>query len=124
MKPFGFLSGGLIQKICLGLCTKLIEINKSLTLEAHLFLHGKKSVLFGQKWRISAPGIIINNPKIIDLFSYKFYVGPHKGGFGIINYNTRHPYCPLVPKQYTLRAAKGSPQYGGSLKNQQKIQKN
>ena len=64
-------------------------------------LHGKKTVLFGQKWRISAPGIVINNPKIIDLFSYKFYVGPHKGGFGIVNYNPRRTYCPLVPKQYT-----------------------
>ena len=75
--------------------------------KTYLFLHEKKSVLFGQKWRISAPGIVINNPKIIDLFSYKFYVGPHKGGFGIVNYNPRRTYCPLVPKQYTLRAAKG-----------------
>ena len=41
------------------------------------FLHGKKTVLFGQKRRISAPGIVINNPKIINLFSYKFYEGPH-----------------------------------------------
>ena len=75
---------------------------------SYLFRHGKKSVPFGRKWRISAPGIVINNPKIIDLFSYKFYVGPHKGGFGIVNYNPRRTYCPLVPKQYTLRAAKGS----------------
>ena len=74
------------------------------------FLHGKKTVLFGQKWRISAPGIVINNPKIIDLFSYKFYVGPHKGRFWIVNYNTRCTYCPLVPKQYTFNATKGSPQ--------------
>ena len=77
-------------------------------LQTYPFLHGKKTALFGQKWRISAPGIVINNPKIIDLFSYKFYVGPHKDGFGIVNYNPRRTYCPLVPKQYTLRAAKGS----------------
>ena len=71
-----------------------------------------KSVPFGQKWRISAPGIVINNPKIIDLFSHKFYVGPgpHKGGFGIVNYNPRRTYCPLVPKQYTFSATKVSPQ--------------
>ena len=75
-----------------------------------LFRHGKKSVPFGYKWRISAPGIVINNPKIIDLFSYKFYGDPHKGAFGIVNYNPRHTYCPLVPNQYTLRAAKASPQ--------------
>ena len=58
---------------------------------------------FGQKWRISPPGIIINNPKIIDLFSYKFYVGPQKGGFKIVNYYPWRTYlltyCPLVPKQ-------------------------
>ena len=77
-------------------------------MRSYPFLLGKKTVLFGQKWRISAPGIVINNPKIIDLFSYKFYGGPHKGGFGIVNYNPRRTYCPLVPKQYTLRAAKGS----------------
>ena len=57
--------------------------------EAYLFRHWKKSVPFGRKWRISAPGIVINIPKIIDLFSYKFYVGPHKGGFGFVNYNPR-----------------------------------
>ena len=34
---------------------------------AYLFRHGKKSVPFEHK-RISAPGIIINNPKIIDLY--------------------------------------------------------
>ena len=31
---------------------------------SYLFLHGKKSVLFDQKWRIDAPGIGINNPKL------------------------------------------------------------
>ena len=62
------------------------------------------------KWRISAPGIVINNPKIIDLFNYKFYGGPHKGGFGIDNYNPRRTYCPLVPKRDTFNATKGSPQ--------------
>ena len=56
----------------------------------------KKTVLFAQKWRISAPGVVINNPKIIDLFSYKFYVGPHKGGFGIVNHNPRRTYCTLL----------------------------
>ena len=69
-----------------------------------------KSVLFGHMWKMSAAGIVINNPKIIDLFSYKFYVGTHKGGFGIVNYNLRRTYCPLVPKQYTFSATKGSPQ--------------
>ena len=86
----------------------MVDILRNTHRSIYLFLHGKKSVLFGQKWVISALGIVINNPKIIDLFSYKFYVGPHKGGFRIINYNTRRTYCPLVPKQYTLRAAKGS----------------
>ena len=85
----------------------------------YLFLHGKKSVLFGQKWRISAPGIVINNPKIIDLFRTKFYAGPHKGGFGIVNYNPRCTYCPLVPKQYTFNATKGS-----SKGSQRKLFKN
>ena len=27
----------------------------------------------------------INNPRIIDLFSYKVYGGSHKGGYGIVN---------------------------------------
>ena len=49
----------------------------------------KVYVLLGHKWRISAPGIGINNPKIIDLFSHKFYGGPHKIGFGIVNCNLR-----------------------------------
>ena len=67
---------------------------------SYLFRHGKKNVPSGHKWRISAHGVVIDNPKIIDLFSYKFYVGPYKGGFGIVNYNPRHTYCqcPLVPK--------------------------
>ena len=70
-----------------------------------------QSVLFGQRWGISAPGIVINNRKIIDLVSYKFYVGPpHKGGFRIVNYNPRDTYCPLVSKQYTFKATKGSAQ--------------
>ena len=69
----------------------------------YLFRQLHKSVLFGQKWRISAPRIVINNPKIIDLLSYKFYGG-------IVNYNPRRTYCPLVPKQYTFNATKGSPQ--------------
>ena len=43
--------------------------------------------MFGHKWRISAPGIVISNPKIIDLFIYMFYGGPHKGGFEIVNDN-------------------------------------
>ena len=57
---------------------------------------------------MSAPGIVINNPNIIDLFSYKFYGDPHKGAFGIVYYNPRRTYCPLVPKQYTFNATKGS----------------
>ena len=86
--------------------------NMNFQFKSYLFRHGKKSVPlpFGHKWRISAPGIIINNPKIIDLFSYKFYVGLHKGGFGIVNYNPRRTYCPRVPNQYTFSATKGSPQ--------------
>ena len=55
-------------------------------------------------------GIVIKKPKIIDLFSYKFYGGPHEGGFGIANYNPRSTYCPLVPKQYSFSAIEGSPQ--------------
>ena len=54
--------------------------------------------------------IVINYPKIIDLLSYKFYVGPRKDEFGIVNYNSRRTYCPHVPKQYTFNATKGSPQ--------------
>ena len=72
-----------------------------LNIVTYLFRHGNKSAPFGHKWRISAPRIVINNPKIIDLFSYKFYVGPHKGGFGIVNYNSIRTYCPLVPKHFT-----------------------
>ena len=47
-------------------------------------------------------------------------VGAHKGGFGIVNYNPRRTYCPLVPKQYTYSATKCSPQagsYGIKLEN-------
>ena len=57
----------------------------------------------------SVPGIVTNKPKIIDLF----YVGPPKGRFGIINYNSTHrrTYCPLVPKQYTFSATKGSHEF-------------
>ena len=34
-----------------------------------------------------------------------------KGGFGIVNYNPMRTYCPLVLKQYTFSATKGSPQF-------------
>ena len=61
-------------------------------MHSYLFRHGKTRVPFGQKWKISAPGTVINNPKIIDLFRYKFYVGPYKGVF--------------VPKQYTFSLLK------------------
>ena len=80
-------------------------------MESYPFRKSHKSVLFGQKWRIRAPGIVSNNLKIIDLFCYKFYGGPHKGASGIVNYIPRHTYWPLVPKQYTFIATKGSPQY-------------
>ena len=40
-----------------------------------------KNVPFGHKWTISAPGIAFNNARIKDLFSYKVYGGPHKGGY-------------------------------------------
>ena len=66
---------------------------------SYLFRHGKISVHFGHKWRISAPGIVINN-----------HVDPHKGGFGIVNYNPRHTDCPLVTKQYAFSTTFGSPQ--------------
>ena len=79
-------------------------------MNAYLFLQSHRSVLFGQKWNISASWIVINNLEIIDLFSYKFYGGPHKCAFGIVNYNPIRTYCPLVPKQYTFNAIKGSPQ--------------
>ena len=60
------------------------------------------------------------NPKIIDLFSYKFYGGPHKGEFGIVNYNPRRTYGSLVSKQHTFNATKGSPKltvYGPTVGN-------
>ena len=60
-------------------------------------------------WRISAPGITFNNPGIIDLFSYKAYVGPHKGGYRIVNCNPRCIYYPLVPKRDTFYVTDGSP---------------
>ena len=68
-----------------------------------------KNVLFGHKWRISAPGITINNPGIIDLFSYKVYEGPHNGGYGIVNCNPRCTYYTLVLKQDTFYVTDGSP---------------
>ena len=67
-------------------------------------------LLFGQKWRISASGIVINNPKIIDLLYNKFYGGPQKDAVGIFNYNPIRTYSTLVPKQYTFNTTKGSPQ--------------
>ena len=48
--------------------------------------------------------IIIKN-----LFSYKDYGGPHKGGYGIANCNSRCTYCPLVPKRDTFYVTDGSP---------------
>ena len=66
----------------------------------YLFRYWKKSVPFLHTRRISAPGIVINNPKIIDFYGFKFYVGPHKGGFGIVNNNHRRTYCPILPKIY------------------------
>ena len=50
----------------------------------------------------------MNNPKIIDLFNYKFYGGPHKSGINIVNYNPRRTHWPLVTKQYTFNATKPS----------------
>ena len=38
---------------------------------SYLFRYGNKSVLFGNKWRIGAPGIVNNNTKIID-FKWRF----------------------------------------------------
>ena len=67
-----------------------IPFSKVKSSKSYLFRHGKKSVPYGHKWRISAPEIEINNPKIIDLFSCKFYDSPHKGRFGIVYYNPRH----------------------------------
>ena len=87
------------------MCPRRIQ-TQSKNIQLHLVQN--KSVLFGYKWKISAPGIVTNNPKIIDLFIYKFYGGPLKSGSGIVNYNPRHTYCPLVPKQYTFNATKGS----------------
>ena len=81
-----------------------------------MFRQSHKSALFGQKWKMIVPGIVINNPKITDLFSYKLYGGPLKGAFGIVNYNPRRTYCPLVPKQYTFCTTNGSPQRGLLLK--------
>ena len=53
--------------------TQQIPFSKVKSSKSYLFRHGKKIVPFGHKWRISAPGIEINNPESIDLFSYKFY---------------------------------------------------
>ena len=50
-----------------------------------------------------------NNPGIIDLISYKVYVDPHKGGYGIVNGNPRCTYCPLVPKRDIFYVTDGSP---------------
>ena len=76
-------------------------------LNSYLFRHGKKSVPFGHKWRISAPGIVIINPKIMHLFGYKFLIRVDSGISVIIIGCT---YCPLVLKQYTFSATRGSPQ--------------
>ena len=48
-------------------------------------------------------------PGITDLFSYKVYGDPHKGGFGIFNCNPRCTYCPLVPKRDNFYVTEGSP---------------
>ena len=52
---------------------------------------------------IGAPGIVIDNLKIIHLSSYKFYVGSHKVGFGIVNYNPRRTHV-LLCQNSTLLA--------------------
>ena len=33
---------------------------------------------------------------------------PHKGGYGIVSYNPRRTYCPLVPKRDTFHVTDGS----------------
>ena len=53
-------------------------------------------------------GIVINNPKIIDLFSFKFYVGPHKGGFGSVNYNPKCKFVTYRCKKWTLDFSDGT----------------
>ena len=37
----------------------------------------------------------------------------HKGGYGIVNYNTKRTYCPLVSKRDTIYVTDGSPQLRG-----------
>ena len=51
---------------------------------------------------MSEQGIGMNNPGIIDLFSYKVFGGLHKGGYGIVNYNPRCAYYPVVPKRHSF----------------------
>ena len=46
---------------------------------------------------------------IIDLFSYKVYGRPHKGGYGIVTCNPMCTNCLLVPKRDTFYATDGSP---------------
>ena len=52
---------------------------------AYLFRHRKKSVLFGKKLRINVPGIVINNPEIID-FKYSC-----KKNYFVFNKNALKP---------------------------------
>ena len=70
-----------------------------------------KNVPFGHKWTISAPGIAFNNARIKDLFSYKVYGGPHKGGYWIVNCNPKCTYCLLVLKRDTFYVTDGSPMF-------------
>ena len=55
-----------------------------------------KTVPFGHKWRISAPGIAINNPRIIHLFVLQCLWMSSQGGNGIVKYKA-HLLCTMCP---------------------------
>ena len=54
------------------------------------FSSAKSILLFWHKWTISAPGIIINNPKFTLMRTYIKHVIKQTYNFGIVNFN---PWC-------------------------------
>ena len=50
-----------------------------------MFRQSHKSALFGQKWKMIVPGIVINNPKIIELCSFMEVL--IRVDSGIVDYN-------------------------------------
>ena len=55
-------------------------------------------------------GLQLTIPELWICLVTRFLEIPHKGGYGIVNYNHRRTCFPLVPKRDTFYVTDGSPQ--------------